>query len=120
MKAIKMKATDTSWLKGFPGAITVCDPQGIIVEMNDKAAETFKKDGGRALLGKNLLDCHSEASKAKLKAMLEKREANIYTIEKNGVKKLIYQTPLYSDGEYIGFAELSLEIPFEMPHFVRD
>jgi hypothetical protein len=50
--------------------------------------------------------------------MLEKRQ-NIYTIEKNGVKKLIYQTPWYQDGQYAGFIELSLEIPFEMPHFIR-
>mgnify|MGYP000371069624 CR=1 FL=1 len=40
-------------------------------------------------------------------------------VEKNGVKKLIYQTPWYQDGKYSGFVELALEIPFQMPHFVR-
>jgi hypothetical protein len=35
------------------------------------------------------------------------------------VKKLIYQTPWYAGGEYAGFVEISLEIPFEMPHFIR-
>jgi hypothetical protein len=44
------------------------------------------------------------------------REKNVYTIEKNGVKKLIYQSPWYYNGEYAGFVELSLEIPFEMEH----
>ncbi len=114
-----MNPVDSSWIKGFPGAITICDAQGIIVDMNDKAEETLKEDGGRALIGKNVLDCHPEPSKSQLKEMLDKRQANVYTIEKKGVKKLIYQTPLFSGGEYTGFAELSLEIPFEIPHFVR-
>ena len=47
------------------------------------------------------------------------REKNVYTIEKNGVKKMIFQSPWYKDGIYAGFVELSLEIPFEMPHFIR-
>jgi len=37
-------------------------------------------------------------------------------IEKRGRKKIIYQTP-WMDGEiFKGIVELSLEIPFEMPH----
>ncbi len=35
------------------------------------------------------------------------------------LKKMIFQTPWYKNGTYAGFMELSLEIPFEMPHFVR-
>ncbi len=115
-----MKYETFSWVKEFSGAITICDAQGILVEMNDKAEETLRDDGGRTLIGKNILDCHPEPARSQLREMLEKHQPNIYTIEKNGVKKLIYQTPLFSGGEFIGFAELSLEIPFEMPHFVRD
>ena len=107
------------WIKEFPGAITVCESNGIILEMNDKAARTFEKDGGYALVGKNLLDCHSELSRAKVQKLLASHEKNVYTIEKNGTKKLIFQTPWFCDGQYAGFVELSLEIPFEMPHFVR-
>lgn len=107
------------WIKDFPGAITVCDPQGIILEMNQRAAEVFKEDGGMALIGSNLFDCHPEPSRSKLRGMMERQERNVYTIEKKGVKKLIYQTPWYKDGVYAGFVELSLEIPFEMPHFLR-
>ena len=115
-----MKTPEYSWVKEFPGAVTVCDAQGIILEMNDKSAQTFETDGGRALIGKNLFDCHSEPSRIKLKQMMDERQPNIYTIEKNGVKKLIYQTPWYANGEYAGFIEMSLEIPFDMSHFVRD
>lgn len=110
---------DHSWVQGFPGAITVCDPNGIILEMNDKACQVFANDGGAKLIGTNVLDCHPEPARSKLKRLMETQQTNVYTIEKKGVKKLIYQTPWYQDGRYGGFVELSLEIPFEMPHFVR-
>jgi len=107
------------WMSGLPGGITVCDRQGIIVAMNEQAAESYRKDGGKALIGKNLLDCHPEPSRTKVRRLLESGERNIYTIEKNGVKKLIYQVPWYQDGRNCGLIELALEIPFEMPHFLR-
>ena len=108
------------WVKDFPGAITVCDTQGVILDMNLAACEVFRADGGEKLIGSNLLDCHPEKARHKVEALLEKQQANVYTIEKNGKKKLIYQTPWYHDGKYAGFVELSLEIPKEMPHFIRD
>lgn len=111
---------NNNWIKEFPSAVTVCDSQGIIIEMNDKAAKSFQEDGGYELIGKNLLECHPEPSRTKLKELLETQTKNVYTIEKNGIKKLIYQVPWFTDGKYSGFVELSLEIPFDMPHFVRD
>jgi transcriptional regulator with PAS, ATPase and Fis domain len=115
-----MKTPEYSWVKQFPGAVTVCDPEGIIIEMNDRSALIFKEDGGRTLIGKNVFDCHPEPARSELADLMKARQRNVYTIEKNGVRKLIYQSPWYRDGEYAGFIELSLEIPFEMPHFVRD
>ena len=99
--------------------ITICDGNGVILEMNDKSAKLFEADGGRALIGKSLFDCHPEPARSKLRRLLEERRTNVYTIEKNGVKKLIYQSPWMEEGEYRGFVELALEIPFDMPHFVR-
>ncbi len=107
------------WVNEFPAAIIVCDEQGIIVEMNERAAQNYARDGGRALIGKSVLDCHPEPARAKLQRLLKTQQKNVYTIEKNGVKKLIYQSPWYRDGKFAGLVELSLEIPFEMPHFVR-
>ena len=108
-----------NWIKEFPAAVTVCDAEGVLLEMNDKAAKTFEKDGGRKLIGSNMLDCHPDPANTKVERLLAAREKNVYTIEKNGVKKLIYQSPWYRNGEYAGFVELSLEIPFELPHFIR-
>ncbi|MDD2576134.1 MAG: diguanylate cyclase, partial [Bacteroidales bacterium] len=46
-------------------------------------------------------------------------QTNAYTIEKEGLKKLIYQTPWYENGEFGGLVEFSIVIPMDMPHFVR-
>jgi hypothetical protein len=108
-----------NWKDGVDFAITVCDADGKITEMNGKAAATFSKSGGKELLGSSLLNCHPEPSKTKLKKMLAAPCTNAYTIEKNGVKKLIYQTSWLKDGKPAGLVELSLEVPSEMPHFVR-
>ena len=107
------------WIKEFPGAVTVCDAQGIILEMNDQAARSYEAEGGYGLLGSNALDCHPEQARIKMERLLRTQEPNIYTVEKNGVKKLIYQSPWHEDGQFCGLVELALLIPFEMPHFVR-
>ena len=112
--------TDIDLTKDLPFAMTICDCDGVIIFMNQKATEIFANDGGRALIGKNLLDCHPEPARTKLISMLKNREKNVYTIEKKGIRKIIYQVPWFDGEEYKGFIELSLEIPIEMPHFVRD
>ena len=105
------------WVKDFPGAVTVCDAQGIIIEMNDKARQTFGPD--KELIGKSVFDCHPEPARTKLRELLATGRTNAYTIEKNGVHKLIYQSPWFRDGSIAGLVELSLEIPAALPHFVR-
>lgn len=112
-----------SWVAGFPGAVTVCDCDGIILEMNERSARAFAGDGGTALIGTNVLDCHPEPARTKLQAMMGERRTNAYTIEKGGAHKLVLQAPWFCDGpegEYGGFVEMVIEVPSEMPHFVRD
>jgi hypothetical protein len=108
------------WVQQFPGADTVCDPAGVILEMNEKAVRTFQEQGGATLIGTNMLDCHPEPARMKTRELLDTRRANVYTIEKRGQKKLVYQAPWYQDGQYRGFIEMVLEIPAAMPHFVRE
>jgi transcriptional regulator with PAS, ATPase and Fis domain len=107
------------WVKEFQAAITVCDQDGIITEMNDKSLAVYKDDGGEKLIGTNLLNCHPEPAKTQLYKMLKEGITNSYTIEKNGKKKMIYQSPYFVDSVYSGFIEISIEIPFKMPHFLR-
>lgn len=110
---------NNNWLKELESAVTLCSTDGTIIYMNDKAVKTFEKDGGEKLIGSNVLGCHPEPSRTQLKEMLEGQKRNVYTIEKNGVKKLIYQTPVYENGKYSGFLELSVELPEKMQNFIR-
>ncbi len=109
-----------SWVNGCPAAVTVCDADGKIIEMNGRSVETFAADGGAALIGRNVLDCHPEPARTKLKEIMDERTTNVYTVEKRGVKKLIYQAPWYEEGRYAGYVELSFEIPWDLPHHKRD
>lgn len=108
-----------TWIDGVEAAIVVCDAQGLIIYMNHQAEINFADEGGTALLGRNLLDCHPEPSRSKLRELLEHQRENVYTIEKKGRKKLIWQKPWFQDGAFAGLVEFSLPVPWEMPHFVR-
>ncbi len=110
---------ELDWAKELGVACTVLDTDGIILYMNQKACKTFEKYGGHALIGKNALDCHPEPARSKLAVMLKDPYTNAYTIEKGGLKKLIYQTPWHEAGKFMGIVELSLELPEQMPHHVR-
>ena len=111
------------WAKGTSFAVTVCDCEGFVIYANDKSKETFAKYG--ELLGKNLKDCHPPKAWETIVRMIAAGESNSYTISKNGVKKLIHQTPWYKignegEGKVLGgLVEVSIVLPDEMPHFER-
>jgi hypothetical protein len=108
-----------AWMKEFPASIMVCNTGGVILEMNDRACETYSKDGGRDLVGQSVLDCHPEPARSRLKKILDEQLTNCYTIEKNGARKLIYQAPWYEGEQYMGLVELAIELPGEVSHFIR-
>ncbi len=105
------------WAHELSCAITVCDREANVVYQNLKAIKTFQSYGD--LIGKNLKDCHGESSWEMIQRMIETGESNSYTIEKAGVKKLIHQTPWHKNGEVCGLVEFSIELPGELPHFIR-
>lgn len=106
---------ERDYFKGVAVATTVCDREGRVVYQNERAIATL----GDAR-GANLRDCHQPSSWEKIEGMLSSGESNAYTIEKAGVKKLIYQTPWYDEsGEVCGLVEYSIVLPSEMPHRVR-
>jgi hypothetical protein len=67
-----------------------------------------------------LIECHPEPARTKLRTMLMEPLTNVYTIEKKGIKKLIRQSPWFKDGVFSGVVEISFEIPFDMPHYIRE
>lgn len=107
------------WAETLPIGITICDAAGCIVEMNERASTIFEADGGRALVGRNVLDCHPEPARSRLTALLRGGRSNTYTIEKKGRRKLIAQLPYTRAGDFAGLVELSIELPDPMAHFTR-
>lgn len=109
--------SDIEWAEQMNCAVTVCDAEGVILYMNERARATFAKHGD--LIGKNLFPCHNEASQQKIRHMLATGESNAYTISKAGQRKMIYQTPWRKNGEIAGMVEISMVIPEDMPHYIR-
>jgi PAS domain-containing protein len=105
---------------GLSAAVTVCDAGGILVYMNPAAEELFAKDGGRALLGSNVYDCHPGPAQEKIRGLMRDQKTNVYTVEKPGRKRLIYQSPWYRDGAFAGLVEISFEVPPSIPNIVRE
>jgi transcriptional regulator with PAS, ATPase and Fis domain len=110
----------TDFLDGIEASVSMCDEKGITTYMNARAAKGFAAQGGYALLGKDMRDCHPSGEVlAKFEALLASQELNAYTIERDGQRKLIYQVPVFHEGAFKGYAEFALPIPWELPHFVR-
>ena len=108
-----------NWQDEFDCAITVCDTEGVILYMNDKSKLTFAKYGDN-IIGRNLQEFHGAKSWEMICKMLKNNESNHYTIQKDGVKKIIHQKPWYENGELKGLVEFSFVIPTDMQHFSRD
>ncbi len=108
------------FFKEFGAAVTVSDDKGILLYLNDKARAIFETPENAPLVGKSMFDCHKQASQEMIRAMMESKAPHVYTIEKKGVKKLIYQAPWFENGVFKGLVELSMELPSEVPpHKVR-
>lgn len=110
----------TKWSQETQVSIMVCDTEGNILSMNDKAAAVFKKSGGLGLLGKNLLDCHPDYARKMISELITNNQSNCYTIEKGGVRTLLFQTPWYENGRVMGLVEFIFDVPPEIPHHNRD
>lgn len=106
------------WARELSCGVTVCDKEGVIIFINNTAAATFSKYGDN-LVGHNLSEFHPSRAMEMINKMLLDGSSNSYTIEKQGVKKLIHQMAWFDNGEVAGLVELSMVIPFDMPHYVR-
>jgi transcriptional regulator with PAS, ATPase and Fis domain len=115
-----MNYRPTSWVKGFPAEITICDRTGFILELNNTAEEIFKEDGGSSLLGSNMLNCHPEPSRTKLAGMLETHQTNVYFNTEKSKKRFFFQSPWYKNDQFAGFVEISFEVPGEIPNFIKE
>ena len=103
------------WSESLDCAVTLCDREGTVLYQNARSRQV-----NGDVRGRSMLPCHSERSRGIIARLLETGGKNVYTIEKRGVRKLIYQTVWRDEsGAVRGLVEFSMEIPAEMPHYVR-
>lgn len=104
------------WFKNLPACITVTDANGIILEMNDQAAESYRDGGGRNLIGKSAIACHEEPVRQTVQRMYDTAKGRIYTTHEGGQKILVVHAPYFSDGVFKGIVELVIDVPAVIPH----
>lgn len=107
------------WADEVDYAVTIADKSCDIIYMNRRSRDTFCKNG-ESLIGRNLMDCHLEHAKTIIRRLLADGGSNAYTITKNGVNKLIFQSAWRLNGEIAGLVETSMILPSDMKHFNRD
>lgn len=108
-----------AWAEGLDCAVTVCDSEGKILFMNGRSRQTFAKYGD--IIGRSLYEFHPERASAIIRRLLDEGTSNTYSISKNGRKKIIHQTPWrQEDGTVGGLVEISMVVPEEFPHYVRN
>ena len=104
-----------NWAEDTNCAITACDTEGVVIFMNK---QSILVNGD--MRGKNMLPCHNERSRGIIVRLIKEGGTNAYTIDKKGVRKMIYQTAWrHEDGSVGGLLEISMPIPAEMPHYIR-
>lgn len=106
-----------NWAEGIGCAVTICDSDAKILYMNELSRATFAKHGN--IIGHDLLSYHPEKARKMILHMLATGDTNAYTITKNGMNKLIFQTPWRKEGVIAGLVEISIPLPADMPHYDR-
>lgn len=92
-------------------AVVICNLKHEIIYMNPGAKEQYVKWGGGELLGRNLLECHNDASREMIRKVVEWFQESgdhnrIYTSHNKKKNKDVYMVALREeDGTLIGYYE---------------
>jgi PAS domain-containing protein len=91
-------------------AIVICNLNHEIIYMNPAAVKNYEKRGGEKLIGQNLLDCHNQKSRDKIRQVTEwfaeSPEHNIvYTFHNEKQNKDVYMVALRDGEKMIGYYE---------------
>ena len=92
-------------------AVVICNLEHEIIYMNPAAAARYAKSGGAGLVGKSLLDCHTEHANEMIKKVVawfaESPDHNrIYTFYNEKENKDVYMVALRDEaGHLIGYYE---------------
>ena len=92
-------------------AVVICNLEHEIIYMNPAAADRYAKRGGAELMGRSLLDCHTEQANEMIKKVVawfsESADHNrVYTFHNEKENKDVYMVALRDeDGTLIGYYE---------------
>ena len=92
-------------------AVVICNMEHEIIYMNPAAVERYAKRGGAELVGRSLLDCHTEQANEMIKKVVawfsESADHNrVYTFHNEKENKDVYMVALRDeDGTLIGYYE---------------
>ena len=67
------------WIEKLDGNVIVSDAEGTIIYLNEKALSKYEKEGGKNLIGRNLMDCHKESSQEKIREIMRTHKNNVYS-----------------------------------------
>lgn len=110
---------DSEWFEHLPCSITVCDRNYRILYLNDRSAEVNRREGGRDLIGKSLMDCHPPGARRKLRKVMSSGKPYAFTIQRNGSRKMVFQSHWRKEGRIGGLVEIHFELPRRTPNLVR-
>lgn len=91
--------------------VVLCDLNHTVLYMNPAAGERYARQGGMALVGTSLLDCHSPKANEMIERVVEwfgadRRNNLIYTSRNDKENKDVYMVALRDeDGALIGYYE---------------
>ena len=100
-----------SVLESDRAAVVICNLEHEIIYMNPVAISRYEKWGGKALLGKSLLDCHNEQSREMIDKVVEwfkssKDHNLVYTFYNQKENKDVYMVALRNAaGDLIAYYE---------------
>lgn len=106
-----LNAMFKSVLEQDRAAVVICDLSHTIVYMNPAAVEEYKKRGGAALLGQNLMDCHNPHSQDCILKVLNWFSADpqnnlVFTSREEDKNRDVYMVALRDEeGDLIGYYE---------------
>lgn len=91
--------------------VVLCDLSHTVLYMNPAAGERYAHQGGMALVGQSLLNCHNSKSNEMIERVVEWFQADrahnlIYTFRNDKENKDVYMAALRDeDGALIGYYE---------------
>lgn len=100
-----------SVLEADRAAVVICDLEHTIIYMNPAAIDRYAKWGGKALMGKSLMNCHTEKSREMIQKVVDWFRASkdnnlVYTFFNEKENKDVYMVALRNDvGDLIGYYE---------------